>query len=546
MNPAAYPMTKHPLPTFAGGAWSISRARIVWILVGVLSGLLLAALDQTVVATALPKIVEDLGGFSHYAWVFTAYMLASTTTIPVLGKLSDLYGRKVTYLAGLAIFILASILNGLSATMTQLILFRALQGIGAGIILSNTFTVIGDIFPPAERGKWQGIIGGVFGIASVVGPLVGGYLTDHLSWHWIFYVNLPVGLVSAVILWSAMPSHARSSERHPIDYSGAALLVVGVVPLLLAFQLVGQSAGWLSLQVLGLLAVAAVMLPLFVWNERRVPEPLQPPSLFAEPVFVVSAVVVFLVAGTMFGAVLFVPLYAQLMAGYSATEAGIVLMPMMLSMVTGATIGGQMISRTNSYRRIAISGLVMCLIGFLLLSQLGSLSRAALMSELALVGAGMGTTFPVFMISVQNAFPHRILGVVTASIQFFRSIGGAVGAAVFGSFLAMRLRTHVTRILAESHAPSSDWGSILADPLTLLNGGGLSRFHADPVGLPSAAPPVNEVALAVLKQAFGSAMQELFLLGAALLVVSLWAAFHLKEVPLRTSNQPSDPTIKSA
>jgi EmrB/QacA subfamily drug resistance transporter len=447
----------------------------------------------------------------------------------------------VIYLAGLAIFTAASILNGLSATMTQLILFRALQGVGAGIIMSNTFTVIADIFPPAERGKWQGVVGATFGIASVVGPLVGGYLTDHWSWHWIFYINLPVGVVSAVILWTAMPPHARTSERRPIDYAGAVLLVAGTIPLLLAFQLVGQSAAWLSPQVLGLMAVAAVMLPLFVWNERRVAEPLQPPALFAEPVFVVSAVVVFLVAGTMFGAVLFIPLYAQLMAGYSATEAGVVLMPLMLSMVTGATIGGQMISRTSSYRRVAIGGLAMCLTGFLLLSRLGQpLSRNVLMTELALVGAGMGVTFPVFMISVQNAFPHPVLGVVTASIQFFRSIGGAVGAAVFGTFLSMRLRAHVARILAESHAASAGWGPMLSDPLALLNGGGLSRLHQEPAAWPSGPAALSETALAVLKQAFNSSMRELFLLGAALLAVSLWVALYLKEIPLRTTHQPTN------
>lgn len=539
-------MTTQTLAPQFSSIQPIPRKRIAWILAGALSGLLLSAMDQTVVATALPKIVEDLGGFSHYAWVFTAYMLASTATIPILGKLSDLYGRKATFLAGLAIFTAASILSGVSSTMNELIVFRGLQGIGAGAILSNTFILIGDIFPPAERGKWQGIVGAVFGISSVLGPLVGGYLTDQWSWHWVFFINLPIGVVSAAILMLAMPPRA-CSERRPIDYRGAVLLVSGVVSLLLAVQYLSDSSIRSSWEVGLLMIVAATMLALFVWNERRVPEPIQPPFLFSEPIFVVSAAVVFLASGTLFGAVLFIPLYAQLVAGYSATDAGILLMPLMLSMVAAATLAGQIISRTGTYRRVALWGMILATVGFFLLSRLSvPPSRHWMMLDLVLVGAGLGTTFPVYMISVQNAFPHHILGVVTASIQFFRSMGGAIGAALFGTFLTLRLDAYFAHLPAELRSSASELTNALSDPMTLLNSGGLSNMKPESVTATSSLQSAGQASFEILRQAFGAAMQELYLFGTALLLVALAIAYYLKEIPLRKSNLPTEKTGPSS
>ncbi len=536
-------MDNQPAPESLNPQPGLPLRQTAWILAGVLTGLLLAAMDQTIIATALPKIVEDLGGFSQYAWVFTAYMLASTSAVPIAGKLSDLYGRRDTYLAGLAVFMLASILNGLSTTMTQLICFRALQGVGAGTIMANTFTVIGDIFPPAERGKWQGVVGAVWGIASVLGPLAGGYLTDQLSWHWIFYINLPLGLVSAVILLTFMPPLRRRIDHRSIDYLGAALLVSGVVSLLLAFEYGGHRMDWLNPRVLGLFAFSVAALGWFIRHERGVPEPIQPPFLFRNPIFVVSALVVFLVGGSMFGVIMFIPLFAQVTAGYSATEAGVVLMPLMVAMVVGATLGGQIISRARGYRTLALAGLLISIMGLLLLYRMDSSpTRFAFMFNLVLVGGGMGTTFPVFMISVQNAFPHRVLGVVTGSIQFFRSMGGAVGTALFGSFLVMRLRARTGPLLSGDQFRGTPLESILDDPLTLLNSGGLSQLRetVSTTIASTGASPIESAPFEILRQGLTTSMHDLFLLALVVTVASLGIAWFLQEQPLRTSNDPTD------
>src|SRR3977135_3571108 len=347
MTGPAVPASFHALP----------RRDLILTVVGLMLGLLLAALDQTIVGTAMPRIVSELHGFEHYAWVTTAYLLTSTAVVPISGKLSDMYGRKVFLIGSAATFVLTSALCGLAQDMTQLIVFRGLQGIAGGVLTSVVFTVISQIFPPAERGRIQGVFSGMFGLASIVGPLLGGYLTDNLSWRWVFYVNLPVGLIALTVLWFSFPNIRPVIRERRIDFLGAVTLVTGVVPLLLALSWGGNDYPWTSPIIVGLFTVAAVMLITFLRVARHAAEPILPLSLFTNSVVTTSVVALTLMAIGMFGTILFIPLFIQGVIGTSATQSGTVLMPMMIVMITSSIIGGQIISRTGRYKLIGLVGM---------------------------------------------------------------------------------------------------------------------------------------------------------------------------------------------
>ncbi len=413
---------------------------------GLAVGLLVAALDQTIVDTAFPKMIAELGGVSIFSWVITAYLLASTAVVPVVGKLADIYGRKIFYLLGLALFVGGSMLCGAAQNMVQLITFRGLQGIGAGMLTPITFTIIGDLYPGAERARMQGVFGGVWGLASVVGPKLGGWLTHNMDWRWVFYVNLPVGIVSAVLMFVAY--RESRGQKRPIDFGGAFTVTAGVVFLLLALVQGGEQWGWTSPLTLGCLAVAGVLLGLFAWIETRVPEPVLDLQLFRNGVFSIVSLVGFLVGAGMFGCIIFVPWFIQGVVGVNPDVAGNVMMPMMLSVVTFSFVTGRLSLRVP-YRYLMSAGFTLIGIGFSLMAMWDvdtTLTTATV--NTMVVGAGLGLMMPLLTLAVQNAFPASQRGMVTSATTFFRQVGATVGVTIFSVIFNQQMEQQFTRVLA--------------------------------------------------------------------------------------------------
>jgi EmrB/QacA subfamily drug resistance transporter len=411
---------------------------------GIMLATLLAALDQTIVATALPSIVRDLHGFKDLSWVVTAYLLSTTVTVPLYGKLSDLYGRRRLFMVSISIFLLGSALCGTAQSMGELIAFRALQGVGAGGLIPLSQAAIADLFSPRERGRYQGYVGAMWATAAVAGPLAGGTLTDAVSWRWIFFINLPLGAIALVVVVRTMRMPFKARE-HTIDFAGAALLSIGVTCLLLACAWGGTTFGWGSTQVLGAFAISAVAVAGFGWLERRVPEPLLPLELFRLRVFAVSSLAALLIGAVLFGVTIYVPVYTQGVLGASATNSGVVLIPLSLGWVVASIASGQAIARTGRYRVFPLVGSALVLAGTLLLTLLGvDSSRLVVSIDLVVIGIGMGTMFQTFVIATQNRVDFAELGVATAAIQFFRSMGGSLAVAGLGALLTARIGGHAS------------------------------------------------------------------------------------------------------
>jgi len=417
----------------------LTNRQLQLVFAGLMSGVLLAALDQTIVATALPTIVGDLGGLAHLSWVVTAYLLASTTSTPLYGKISDLYGRKTVFQAAIVIFLVGSALSGLAQSMGQLIAFRAVQGLGAGGLMALAIAIIGDVVSPRERGRYQGYIGAVFAVASVAGPLLGGFFVDHLTWRWAFYVNLPVGVAALLVTSVALDLPFRRTG-HTVDYLGAALLVAGVTCVLLVTVWGGDRYEWGSPTILGLAAMGALLLGAFAVQEQRTSEPVLPPRLFRDPVFRVATATLFLIGVAMFGAIVFLPLFLQVVVGASATSSGLLLLPLMAGIVVSSVVVGRVISRTGRYRWYPVAGTALMTVAMGLLATMNAdTSRTTASWFVALLGVGLGTVMPVMILAVQNAVDQRDLGTATSAATFSRSMGGSFGVALFGAVLASRL-----------------------------------------------------------------------------------------------------------
>ena len=409
-----------------------SIGRVLAIYAGLMVTLLLAALDQTIVATALPKVVSDLGGLQSYSWVFTAYMLASTVTVPIYGKLGDIHGRRPLFLLSIAIFLVGSALCGLAQNMPELIVFRGIQGLGAGGLFPLALATVGNIVPPRDRGRYQGLIGATFAAASIIGPLVGGFIVDHTTWRWIFYVNLPIGGLALVVIYLTMPRRAEKRE-HSVDWLGGVVLALGAAALLLGLVWGGRQYAWTSGQVVGVLAAAAVLLGVFAGIERRVREPILPFDLMRNSTVAASVLSMGLVGMAMFGTISFVPLFVQGVIGTSATSSGVVLTPLMLGAVATSFLSGQWVSRSGRYKPNALVGPPVLAVGLLLLWRMDvHTTNGEAARNMVITGIGLGLMMQVFVLSVQNSVPSRHIGSATALTQFARSIGSTLGVTIMG------------------------------------------------------------------------------------------------------------------
>jgi EmrB/QacA subfamily drug resistance transporter len=503
---------------------AFSHRQILVIMSGLMLGLFLAALDQTIVATALPTIVGDFHRSNLLSWVITAYLLASTASTPLWGKAGDLYGRKRVFQLAIVVFLVASALCGASQNMFQLIAFRGLQGIGGGGLLSLAFAIIGDVIPPRDRGRYQGYFGAVFGVSSVVGPLAGGFAVDHLTWRYIFYINLPLGIAALIVTNRVLRLPARRRQVL-IDWWGALLLVIGVSCILLATQLGGSDYPWASWQIIGLFVAGALVLAGFALREATAPEPILPLALFRIRIFSVANIVSFASGVAMFGALAFLPQYLQLVHGVSATDSGLLLLPLLVGLLAMSISSGLYISRTGRYRWFPLAGTIVVTVGLVLLTRLGAHTSLYLVCLYILVfGLGLGLFTQVLTLVVQNAVPPQQLGVGTSSVTFFRSMGGAIGASALGAVLTAGIAAELPRFL----------------PRAVLAGGGSSGSKvAQFVQSPAVLDKLRQTDPALhegIIQAYSHAIDRIFLVAVPVSILSIIAALFINQVQLRTSS----------
>lgn len=511
---------------------------------GVMAAMLMAALDGTIVGTAMPRVIAELQGFQHYAAVTTIYMLASTVVVPIVGKLSDLYGRKPFLLVGVTIFIIGSWLCGQATSMAWLVAARGFQGIGAGFSQATAFTTIADLYPPAKRGRISGVMGSVFGLSSVIGPAVGGLLTDGPGWRWCFYVNIPVGLAALGILYFYFPNLVRRRETPPkVDWTGALTLVMGVVPLLLAFSWGGRDYPWNSKEILGLLAGGGLMTALFLYLQARTPDALMPPALFKPRVVWTSAASATATSIAMFGTTLFIPLFIQGVVGRSATQSGAVVTPMMFSLIASSIISGQLVTRLGKYKVIAVVGVSVTAIGMLLLSMMNEQTTYSMvLRNMVVMGVGLGMTMPVFTLAVQNATDPSHVGVMTSSLQFLRSIGGSVGAAIFGAILTNRFSPAFHAALPVETAATV--------PPQVLKSFENPQIMMDPhlhERIQAAGPAMAERMVPVfgaVKHGLASSLHDVFTYGAILAAAGVAFALLIVDIPLRRSNKTTHAPVE--
>ncbi|GLH64193.1 MDR family MFS transporter [Parageobacillus sp. G301] len=509
------------------------------LITGLIIAMLFGALDGTIVGTAMPRIVGELGGLSLMTWLTTAYMLTSTTIVPIAGKLADLLGRRVIYVTGLVIFMIGSALCGMANNMTELIIYRGLQGIGGGIMMPMAMIVIGDVFTGKERAKWQGVFGGLYGLASVIGPQVGGFIVDHLNWRWVFYINLPVGILATIFIAMGLSKY-KAEGPVKFDIAGMFTMVVGVVSLLLALTFGGDKYEWTSWQIIALFAAALVFLTLFVFVERKAEEPILPMHLFKYRTFTVLNGIGFLMSVGMFGAIMFVPFFMQGVVGVSATQSGTIMTPMMITMIIGSIIGGRTVYKIGVKTQLFI-GMVIMAAGFGLLSTMDvDTSEWTATLYMIILGLGMGLVMPILTLALQESFPKSELGVVTSSSQFFRAIGGTFGMTILGAVMNHRS----SQLLDDRLMP-------MLRSLPVQAKGMVDRFahmiHDDPQGLYSVLfspealekipPQMREAFVPILKHSLVDSLHSVFLFGLIFVIGGTVLVFGLKNIKLSDRQQ---------
>jgi EmrB/QacA subfamily drug resistance transporter len=527
------------------------------ILFAVLLGLFLGALDQTIVGPALPTVVTQLHGNDIYVWAVTIYLLTSTISVPFWGKLSDLYGRKPMFMIGIVIFLVGSALSGLSQNMTQLIAFRGLQGIGAGSLFPVALAVIGDLFTPAERGKYQGLFGAVFGIAFIVGPLVGGFLTENISWHWIFYVNIPIGLISLYFIWRLLPTVKTARATRNFDFLGGAIFTVAISFLLVGLTQKGQINpathqlyDWTAGTVGGFILVALVGIALFLLAERRAKEPIVPLNLFRNRTYAASMVATFFAAFAFFGAIIFLPRWFQIVQGYSPTFSGLAALPLMVGLIASSIASGLIVARTGRYKWLTVGAIVLMGISTLLMTQLRAETPIPVVwLWMFIAGIGVGPTFAVFTLIVQNAVPFNMLGVATSNLTFFRQIGGTVALAIVGTIFATSFQSELAPQMTAAGVPAP----VVQGFTQAMNSGALDFNQLTGVGdigqaitaaQPSLAPVVPQI-VAGIHEAFSLGVAQTFWVGVGAAIVAALAAAAMQELALRRAAPAAAPARES-